>query len=167
MLRSSRCLALSLLLLLARGVRAEVPIPLDCRIPNEAPGRCGWCALETLARYLHIEALYGLTQKHASTASPGDLKEVLRARKVAFRAQERGDRDTVILRSAVDKKLGAVVGFREVYPGSGGHIVTLIDFGPEEVRLIDPNDADGHTRVVPLERFLFWWDGFVLVLEGK
>src|SRR5437588_9151428 len=105
MFRSIRCLALALLVLLPRVATAEVPIPLTCRVPNQAPGRCGWCSVETLARYLHIEALYGLTGNHATTASPSDLKAALLERRIAFRMQDRGDRSTVILRSAVDKQL--------------------------------------------------------------
>jgi hypothetical protein len=167
MLRFIRFVVPSLLLFLSLSARAEVPIPLDCRIPNQPPGRCGWCAVETLARYLRIEALYGLTSSHPSTAMPNDLRSTLVDKQITFQMQERGERSTVILRQCVEKKLGAVVGFRELYPGSGGHIVTLIDFGADEVRLIDPNDADGRTRTISLERFLHWWDGFALVLEAN
>lgn len=69
------------------------------------------------------------------------------------------------MQDAVREGLGAAVGFRELHPSKGGHIVTLIDFGPEEVRLIDPNDADGRIRTMALERFLYWWDGFAVILE--
>ena len=71
------------------------------------------------------------------------------------------------MREAILQGLGAVVGFRELYPGSGGHIVTVIDFGPQQVLVIDPNDQDKRTRSMPLDLFLFWWDGFALVLEGQ
>jgi hypothetical protein len=57
-----------------------------------------------------------------------------------------------------------VVGFRELFPGAGGHIVTLIDLGAEEVRVIDPNDPDHRVRTMNRERFFYWWDGFALVL---
>jgi hypothetical protein len=67
----------------------------------------------------------------------------------------------------VRQGLGAVVGFRELFPGAGGHIVTLIDLTEEGVQVIDPNDADGRTRRMTLERFLYWWDGFALVLENE
>ena len=33
------------------------------------------------------------------------------------------------------------------------------------MKVIDPNDEDGRTRVMPLDRFLYWWDGFTLVLD--
>ena len=59
------------------------------------------------------------------------------------------------------------MGFRELYPGAGGHIVTLIDLGEDGVQVIDPNDADGRTRRMTLDRFLYWWDGFALVLETE
>ena len=63
------------------------------------------------------------------------------------------------------EKLGAMAGFRELTPGAGRHIVTLVDYGEEEVRVIDSDDSDGRIRTMPLKRFLSWWDGFVLVIE--
>ena len=69
MSQSIRCLALALLLLLPWTADAEVNIAPVCRIKNRPPGRCGWCALETLARHLQIKILYGLTEKKACTAT--------------------------------------------------------------------------------------------------
>ena len=42
-----------------------------------------------------------------------------------------------------------------------------MDITADVVRVIDPNDRDGRTRTMPLERFLYWWDGFALVLERE
>jgi hypothetical protein len=145
--------------------RSEVKIPSACRVANKPPGRCGWCALETLARHLSIKALYGIVDKHPSQSRPGDLEAVLASLAVKYRMQNRGSRSTDILRDAVAKDLGAVVGFRPAYPGAGGHIVTLLDFGPEEVRILDPNDSDGRLRSMDLDTFLERWDGFALVLD--
>ena len=156
------CLLISFL---AAQALAEVNISADCRIKNRPPGRCGWCALETLARHQQVTALYGVTEKNARRARPEDLEHVLTEADVDYRIQRRGTFGTRILREAVRQDRGAVVGFRERSPGAGGHIVTLVDFGAEEVRVIDPNDADGRVRTMSRERFMHWWDGFALVLN--
>ena len=43
--------------------------------------------------------------------------------------------------------------------------MTLVDFAEDAVRVIDPNDQDGRVRTMDVDRFLYWWDGFALVLE--
>jgi hypothetical protein len=148
----------------AGEVCAEVNIPMDCRVSNRPPGRCGWCALETLGRHQRIKSLFGLTDKNARLACPEDLKQVLAERRISYQLQERGQFDTRILLSALEKNHGVVIGFRELYPGAGGHIVTLVDLGTEEVRIIDPNDTDHRVRTMSRERFFYWWDGFALIL---
>jgi hypothetical protein len=148
----------------AGEVRAEVNIPMDCRVSNRPPGRCGWCALETLGRHQHIKSLIGLTEKNARLASPDDLEQVLTEKGIPYQIQDRGQFDTRVLQSALKRNHGVVIGFRELFPGAGGHIVTLIDLGAEEVRLIDPNDPDHRVRTMSRERFFYWWDGFALIL---
>ena len=155
------------LFLVPSAVRAEVPIPLDCRVHNQPRERCAWCALETLARYHQIDELYDLAQKHSEAASIADLESALDEVNINYRVQDPGPRDVAILRYAVREKLGAVVGFREAKPGAGRHMVTLVDYGPNAVRVIDSNDADGRVRTMPLKRFLSWWDGFALVIEPE
>ncbi len=161
-----RGLALAGLLLLPCAARAEVFIPLACRVANRPPGRCGWCSVETLGRHHRIKPLYGLTERHDCVAGPGDLTVTLDGLGVRYRLQARGERDLALLRSACRDGLGAVVGFRPLFPGGGGHIVTLVDFGDDFVKVLDPNDQDGRVRTMPRERFLYWWDGFALVLQA-
>jgi hypothetical protein len=152
-----------LLLLLPCAARAEVEIAPDCRVKNEPPGRCGWCALETLARHHRLTALYGLTRKHPSTCSARSLEESLATAGVPYRIQYPGGRRRDILRYAIREGLGAVIGFRKPHPGADGHIVTLVDFTEAGVKVIDSNDADGRTRTMSRDRFLDRWDGFALV----
>ena len=144
---------------------SEVPIPSACRIANRPPGRCGWCALETLGRYLCIKTLYGLVEKHPTQSRPRELEKVLTENAVKYHSQSRWCRSTAILQEAVRDNLGAVIGFRPAYSGGGGHIVTLVDFGTKEVRILDPNDADRHVRTMDLDTFLDRWDGYALVLD--
>jgi hypothetical protein len=91
---------------------------------------------------------------------------VVAASGVKFRIQRRGARNTDILRQAIGEDLGAVVGFRPSTGASGGHIVTLVDFGPEEIRYIDPNYPD-RVRMMDLETFMERWDGFALILDRQ
>jgi hypothetical protein len=157
---------LFMLLILANFARSEVNIPSECRIPNKsADGRCGWCALETLARRHGIRSLYGLAEKYPSRTRPRDLEAAVAASEVRYHIQQRGCRRTEILRDAINHDLGAIVGFRPAYPGAGGHIVTLVDFGPTKVRYLDSNDKDDRVRTMDLDSFLEEWDGFALVLE--
>ena len=149
------------------AARADVDIEPGCRMKNRPPGRCGWCALETLGRHHHIQALFGLVEDHASIANPDDLTALLDKAKVRYTLQQRGDRDTALLRSACTQGLGAAVGFRPLHEGAGGHIVTLVSFGEDTVKVIDPNDQDGRVRTMPRERFLDCWDGFTLVLQPE
>jgi hypothetical protein len=167
MIKQRLSFALTLLLLLPGAVQAEVKVLAACRMKNRPPGRCGWCCVETLARHHKISALYGLTEHHASRCEASNLETVVADADVSYRIQYPGSRSQAILRYAVRENLGAVVGFRELYPGAGGHIVTLIDLTEEGVQVIDPNDADGRTRRMTLDRFLYWWDGFALVLETE
>lgn len=167
MIKQTLVFALTSFLLIPGAMRAEVNVPAACRIKNRPPGRCGWCCLETLARHLQIKALYGLTEHNASRCDVSNLETTVQGADIPYRIQYPGDRCQAILRYAVREDLGAVVGFRELFPGAGGHIVTLIDLSEESVQVIDPNDADGRTRRMTLERFLYWWDGFALVLEGE
>jgi len=162
-----RCCALILFFLLPDAAWPEVKVPSDCRIKNRPPGRCGWCSLETLARAHHLKALYDLTETHPTTCDADSLEATLTELGVPYRVQPPGKTSQVILKYAVEKGLGAVIGFRELCPGGGGHIVTLIDLTNDSVKVIDPNDRDGRTREMTLERFLYWWDGFALVLEAK
>jgi hypothetical protein len=164
---SLRFATLGLFLLCAPTAWAEVKIDAACRIKNKPPGRCGWCALETLGRHHKIKALYGLTEEHASTCDADSLMAVLTDKGVTYRVQHEGDRNDEILHDAIRQNLGAVVGFRELKPGAGGHIVTLIDMTEDTVKVIDSNDKDGRTRTMTIERFLYWWDGFALVVEPK
>ena len=162
--RTLRHLALIVLLFTPCTALAEVNIPLQCRIKNRPPGRCGWCALETLARHQRVKALYGITDEHESRSDPETLEGLLQTKHITYRVQPRGNSDTAILRQAIHEGRGVVVGFRELSPGSGGHIVTLVDFTEDQARVIDSNDADRRVRTMPVQRFLFWWDGFALVL---
>jgi hypothetical protein len=130
---------------------------------NSPPGRCGWCALETLARHHSITALYGIVDKHPANCRPKDLEGAVAASGARYRIQRRGNCDTEILRRAIRDNLGAVVGFRPLESGGRGHIVTLVDLGDEQVRILDPND--GKVRSMELDAFLERWDGFTLVLE--
>jgi hypothetical protein len=161
-----RLAALFLCLLPPWAAGAEVKISLKDRIHNRPPGRCGWCALETLARHHGIKALYGLTRRHPTRSDADDLEEALIKARVPYRIQYPGKRSTKILKAAIKAGRGAAVGFRERRSGAGGHIVTLVDIGSKEVRLIDPS-APQRVRTMPLKRFLYWWDGLAVVLEKR
>ena len=159
--------ALTLPLLFPGAAGAEVRVSAACRMRNRPPGRCGWCCLETLARHHKIRALYGLTENNPSRCDVDNLETVVAEAEIRYHIQYPGGRSQAILRYAVREGLGAVVGFRELYPGAGGHMVTLIDLTEDGAQVIDPNDADGRTRRMALDRFLYWWDGFALVLETE
>ncbi len=162
-----RGLALVCALLLPCVAAAEVNIDPDCRMTNRPPGRCGWCAVETLARHHHIKSLYGLVEDNPTSANPEDLTAVLDKKHVRYRYQKRGDNDSAILKSCCRDGLGAVVGFRPLTEGAGGHIVTLVGFTESEVKVIDPNDQDRRVRTMTTERFLYWWDGFTIVIQPE
>ena len=149
---------------ISSAANAAVDISLECRMANRPPGLCGWCAIETLARHHGIKALYGLVERNSSQCGPADIERAVAAREVKYHIQQRGKTSTQILRYAIRNNLGAVVGFRPVAGGNGGHIVTLVDFGPEEIRYIDSNYPD-RVRMMDLETFLERWDGFALVLD--
>src|SRR5437763_17167930 len=123
MKRLVRLVALLVPLFIPLSAAAKVEIAAACRVKNRPPGRCGWCALETLARHLHIRKLHGITQAHATQTTLEDLETTVNQAGVSYRLQRPGDLDTSILSEAVRGGLGAAVGFRELYPGAGGHIV--------------------------------------------
>jgi hypothetical protein len=161
-------LALVVILLYPYLAGAAVQISAKNRMRNRPPGRCGWCAVETLARHHHFKSLYGLTKKHASRCSAEDLEEALTEGHVTYRIQYPGKRSkkkTEILRSAIENGQGAAVGFHGRRKGKGGHIVTLVDWGDKQVRLIDSSDPQLRIRTMSKKKFLSYWDGFALVLD--
>lgn len=149
----------------ATSARAGVEIAPADRVHDPTGNRCGWCALETLARHHGILSLAETVAQKTGRAAVADLEAALDAARADYRVQDAGLRYTLILRYAVREKRGALVGFHERSPGAGRHIVTLIDFGADGVRVIDPNDADGRVRTMSLRHFLSWWDGFALVID--
>lgn len=161
-----QCVAAALLLLLPCLATAEVRIAVKNRIRNRSH-RCAWCAVETLARHQRMKALYGLSEERTSAACPADIETALGDAGVTYRIQYPGSRGTAILTYAVEQGYGAAIGFRELAPGRGAHMVTLVDFDANNVRVIDSNDADGRIRTMSLSRFLYWWDGMALVLEPR
>ncbi len=162
---SPRRLAVLLLLLLAGpAAAAEINIAPSCRVKNRPPGRCGWCALETLARHHHIEAMYGFTARHPCTCSADSLEESLLRTGVRYRIQYSGCSSQEILKFAMRRGLGAAVGLLEGGSADEGHMVTLVGFSAHAVKIIDPNDANGRTRRLSLEQFLSSWDGLAVVL---
>jgi hypothetical protein len=167
MTRKASFISLSFLLVLAGGSWAGIDIPEIYRIKNQPPGRCGWCSLETLGRYHQLKVLYELSEHNASRCTVEGLQAVLVKLGIPHRIQLPGEYGQDILRHAVREGLGAVVGFRELFPGAGGHAVTLVDFGDDVVRVIDSNDQDGRIREMTPACFLYWWDGFALVIEPK
>ena len=167
MARPTRFLALALLLLLPCAAEAEIQIVAASRVRNRPPGRCGWCALEMLGRFHHLTVTYGLAESHPCRSSARSLEEYLEETGIPYRIQYPGSPDEEILRYAIREDLGAAVGFREPYPGAGGHVVTLVDFTEESVKYIDPNDTAGPPRRMSRRRFLASWDGFALVLEPE
>jgi hypothetical protein len=161
-------LAFALLTALPSGAAAQVHIPMDCRVPNQPPGRCGWCALETIARHQKVTKLYGITDTHPCRCHAEDLERLLIEKKVPYRVQPPGETDTRILRETLASGRGVVVGF-ESAPLIGAHIVTLVGFDPEKgtAQIIDSSDPERRVRTMPMRRFRYWWDGFALTLEGK
>lgn len=146
---------------------AEVPIPRSSRVHDRWGDRSGWCALETLAHYFEITELYHLTDKQTGPATFADLETALDKVNVNYRVQDAGSRNKAILHYGVREHLGVLVGFRALKPGAERRFVILVDYGPDEVRVLDSTDADGHIRTMPLKRFLSWWDGFALVIEPE
>jgi hypothetical protein len=167
MVRKTCWLTLTSIVLLTGAVWGGVDIPATCRIKNQPPGRCGWCSLETLGRYHQLRALYQLSEKNATRSSSESLLTTLDKLGIPYRFQPCGEFSKDILSYAVSQGLGATVGFRELHPGAGGHIVTLVEFTDDLVRVIDSNDQDGRIREMSAARFLYWWDGFALVLEPR
>jgi hypothetical protein len=161
---SARRLAVLFLLLLACPAAADITIAPSCRVKNRPPGRCGWCALETLARHHHIEAMYGFTDRHPCTCSADSLEESLLRTGVRYRIQYSGCTSQEILKFAMRRGLGAAVGLLDGGAAGEGHMVTLVGFSAHAVKIIDPNDADGRTRRLSLNQFLSCWDGLAVVL---
>ncbi len=160
-----RLLAVILATFVPNFAHADVPIERSDRVHDRWGDRCGWCALETMANYFDITELHQLADKRTGPATLADLESILDGVNVNYRAQDAGCRNKQILSYAVRENLGAIVGFRERTPGGQRHLVILVDYGPDTVRVLDSHDADGRVRTMPLKRFLSWWDGSALVIE--
>jgi hypothetical protein len=94
------------------------------------------------------------SRKEECRASIADLEETLDNINGNYRVQDPGIRNKTILRYAMRKKLGTLVGYLKLTPGAGWHIVTRLDYATDGVRVLDSNDCDGRIATMPLKRFL-------------
>lgn len=146
---------------------AQITLDPSSWVPNRPPGRCAWCALETLARHHNIPALHNLTRDKDSVSSIRDIEELLQAKKVSYQIQYCGSYTMDLLKTAIQKKRGAVVGFRPLITQTTGHIVLVTNLEEHSVTVLDPNDTMVTPRRMDRVRFTAWWDGFTLVLDKK
>ena len=70
-------LCLTSLVFMTGTVSGGVNIPTSCCVKNQPAGRCGWCSLETLGRYHHLQALYRISQKNPTRGTAQALETTL------------------------------------------------------------------------------------------
>jgi hypothetical protein len=85
--------------------------------------------------------------------------------KVKYRIQRFGNKDTAIIKYAMDNKLGCMIAMLpEAFDGP--HAVLLTHFNDKEIKFIDPNDISTPYKV---DRAWFdkYWTGYAVVIEKK
>jgi hypothetical protein len=163
---------------------ADVPISKDFRMKNKAPGVCVWCAIEALGRHHGYEKLKGLVDRHNEVGHQHLFEKELKVHKVKYEiASYRGTTknfrwkidewtidtwDTSWLEYASDKKLGCCVVLR-VKDSLETHMVVLTEFDKNAkiVKIIDSNNTNKETETQNLSWFLYWWDGYVIIIYPK
>ena len=149
------------------GVSGEIVIDAKDHIPNSKDGYCAWCALETLARYHHIESLYGIADRykqHPSVgATPDDLAGELRVADVDHAIGRFGNHDWRLLMAANKKNLGSIVGLRDYPVEKGHHAVVLTHIDADIVKIVDSNHP-GHVLTADRAWFDEHWTGWLVVI---
>jgi hypothetical protein len=131
----------------------RVEIPMQFRLPNRTGDQCVWVSLATLARF-HGIARGAPLASHGGLAGPGQPEAELRRLGIRFRSQNPGNRDTAILRDAIDRGLGAMIGL------GGRHAVVVVGLDGGTLTVIENSDPKLGTRTLPVSA----WDGWAIVL---
>jgi hypothetical protein len=136
----------------------QVPIPMNCRVPNRSGSQCVWCSIECLSKYHKIETTSHLTDKYKHATGGGEVRRVLDSLGVKYTMQSEGNRDTQMLEDACAKGWGAGVGL------NGTHMVNIVHFKGDVVKVIDNSDPGLGIRTWSKDQFLNRWDGWVIVM---
>jgi hypothetical protein len=138
----------------------QVPIPMNCRVPNKSGSQCVWCSIQTLGQYHKIESLCNLTDKYKSSTSEGPVRRVLDSLNIQYKMQSEGNKDTQILIDACSKGWGAGVGL------NGTHMVNIVHFSKSEavVKIIDNSDSSLKIQTWQMDQFMKRWDGWTVVI---
>ncbi len=131
----------------------RVEIPQEHRVPNRTGGQCVWVSLATLARFHGVTRGAALSQ-HGGLAAPGQPEGELRRLGIQFRSQSPPNRDTRILRDAIDYGYGAMIGL------NGQHAVVAVALESDTLTVIENGDPKLGERKVHLSA----WDGWTIVL---
>lgn len=136
----------------------QVPIPMNCRVPNRSGSQCVWCSIECLSKYHKIEVTSHLTDKYKRATGGNEVRRVLDGLGVKYIMQAEGNKDTRILEDACSKGWGAGVGLR------GTHMVNLVHFKDDTVKIIDNSDSSLKIRTWSKDQFMKAWDGWIVVM---
>jgi hypothetical protein len=136
----------------------QVPIPMECRVPNRSGDQCVWCSLECLSKYHKIEAGSHLTDTYKNSTDGKEVRRVLDGLSIKYTMQAEGNKDVKILEDACAKGWGASVGL------SGVHMVNVVHFKGDVVKVIDNADSTLKIRTWTKDQFFKRWDGWTVIL---
>lgn len=133
-------LIISILLLSNASSKAEVNIPIECRVSNLPGGYCVYASLETIGRLYKIKNLYGLVDWYSQWRSLGagskEVKSCLDALGVKYQIYENASFKW--LREQVDGGNPIMVGCWWV---KEQHAIVIVDVLDTHVKYIDSNDT--------------------------
>lgn len=140
---------------------AEVPIPPEYHMYNRSGSQCVFCSLETLAYWLQIEELYGLTDTYKHATGPGFIGQLLTRKGVPHhQAYGRDPHQLAWAQWAVDNQYGCLIGVN-----NGTHAVVLIELTETEAVIIENGVRSQDKRVrMSRERFNRKFSGWVCVI---
>lgn len=158
-----------------------VEIPENCRVPNEDPGYCSWCSIETIARCNGINELYDLIQERkdlkvdiyvdkdgkqkefdAHSGYHFSIRRRLDKSGLSYYYQYPGDYRTDLLKRYANK-YGVVWNRKPLRRGWAGHAMVLTHFDDKKVKFWDPNHPE-FIYTASREWFDYWWDGCMIAI---
>jgi hypothetical protein len=147
-----------IVVILVNSCRADVDIPMECRVHNGTGSQCVWSSLETLARYWEIPELYDLTERYGGTAGPQNACSVLHRRSVPHATHHPGQPGRMeFIQACVDYGYGCAIGI-------GNHMCVLVGLDKESARIISNNNRTKEIQTVPRQEFDRIFDGWAVCI---
>ena len=136
------------------------------QVPNEQPGYCVWCSLESIARQRQIAPLIGLKKMRKDAGlparvGPDAVEHQLGSLGVRFKQAMPGTKDYSFIQKALAADRPVAIGLTSP---NGKHMVVLTDLAQDTATLVD-SEVPGGVVIIRRGDFDRLWDGWAIDIE--